>query len=151
MRAALVILTFVYGDEYASYCLVHFWLRSSGTFGTRLEPFADWLVVVVMAVSAFVAFESHYVYRAFANQTFADRTNTVLPRCVQIALILLSRSRRNDAYNDLMDWYPGWVYDHGRRSANFICFLKVSSAIAYELLDFLYRVGEVVGKFRSTK
>ena len=78
-----------------------------------------------------------------------------LPSAAQFALILLSRKRRDDVLNDLLDWYPGWIKEHlgrGRRVwANFTCFVKIAAAFFGQGLDVLYRIGEVVGKFRGAK
>lgn len=74
-----------------------------------------------------------------------------LPSAAQFAIISLSRKRRDDVLNDLCDWYPGWVQHHGRFGANLVCFMKIASAAIYEALDLLYRVGEIVGKFRGAK
>lgn len=74
-----------------------------------------------------------------------------LPSAAQFALILLSRKRRDDVLNDLWDWYPGWIKEHyGRRVwANFSCFVKIAAAFFGQGLDVLYRIREVVGKFRG--
>ncbi len=74
-----------------------------------------------------------------------------LSSAAQFALILLSRKRRDDILNDLCDWYPGWVEHNGRFGANFACFVKIASAFLGQGLDVLYRIGEIVGKFRGAK
>lgn len=68
-----------------------------------------------------------------------------LPSTAQFGLILLSRQRRDDVLNDLYDWA-----DHdGRFNAK--CWLRLTSAFFGQVLDVLYRIGEVVGKFRGAK
>jgi hypothetical protein len=76
-----------------------------------------------------------------------------LPSAAQFAIILLSRKRRDDVLNDLWDWYPAWIKKHhGRRVwANFACFVKIAAAFLGQGLDVLYRVREVVGKFRGAR
>jgi len=68
-----------------------------------------------------------------------------LPSAAQFVIILLSRQRRDDVLNDLCDWA-----DHdGRFSAK--CWVRLISALFGQVLDVLYRIGEVVGKFRGAK
>jgi hypothetical protein len=68
-----------------------------------------------------------------------------LPTAAQFGLVLLSRQRRDDVLNDLCDW----VEQDGRFNAK--CWLRLTSALFGQLLDVLYRIGEVVGKFRGAK
>jgi hypothetical protein len=78
-----------------------------------------------------------------------------LPVALQFAMILvLSRKRRNDVLNDVWDWYPGLVEDHprfGRVFADFVCLTKIMSAFCGQILDIIYRVAEIIGKFRGGK
>jgi hypothetical protein len=69
----------------------------------------------------------------------------ILPTPVQFALILLSRQRRDDVLSDLCDW----AEHDGHFNAK--CWLRLTSAFFGQLLDVLYRIGEVVGKFRGAK
>lgn len=96
--------------------------------------------------------------RALGDGALGDSRSGPCARCsfpsaAQFALILLSRKRRDDVLNDLWDWYPGWIKEHhGRRVwANFACFVKIAAAFFGQGLDVLYRIGEVVGKFRGAK
>ncbi len=68
-----------------------------------------------------------------------------LPGAAQFVLILLSRQRRDDVLNDLCDW----AEQDGRFNAK--CWLKLIAAFFGQVLDVLYRIGEVVGKFRGAK
>jgi len=68
-----------------------------------------------------------------------------LPSAAQFALILLSRQRRDDVLNDLCDW----AEHDGRFNAK--CWLRLMVAFFGQVLDVLYRIGEVVGKFHGAK
>jgi hypothetical protein len=74
-----------------------------------------------------------------------------LPPAAESMLLLMSRARRNDVLNDIMDWYPGWVAEKGRFRANLACWWRIGMAVLRGLLDLLLRIGEIVGKFRGAK
>jgi len=80
-----------------------------------------------------------------------SKSDCALPTPAQFVLILLSPKRRADVLNDILDWYPAWMEKHGRRLGALLCLIKIAEAVAYQVLDLLYRVGEVVGKFRGAK
>jgi hypothetical protein len=77
--------------------------------------------------------------------------STALPTSAQFALVLMSRKRRNDVLNDMLDWYPQWVSNKGRFWADVLCWWRIGAALFGGLLDFAGRVAEVVGKFRGAK
>jgi hypothetical protein len=74
-----------------------------------------------------------------------------LPVGADFVLMLMSRQRRNDVLNDLLDWYPCWLSDKGRMGAFFACWWKIGSAVLHGFLDLAERIGEIVGKFRGAK
>jgi len=74
-----------------------------------------------------------------------------LPAAVEFALILMSRKRRSDVMNGMLDWYPQWVSNKGRFWADVLCWWRIGAALFGGLLDFAGRVAEVVGKFRGAK
>jgi hypothetical protein len=74
-----------------------------------------------------------------------------IPLPAEFALILLSRQRRNDVLNDMLDWYPRWVQNKGRLSANLLFWWRISAAVFGALLDLASRIAEIVGKFRGAK
>jgi hypothetical protein len=74
-----------------------------------------------------------------------------LPTSAEFILILMSRTRRNDVLNDIMDWYPGWVAEKGPFGAYLACWWRIGVAVCRGLLDLIQRIGEIVGKFRGAK
>jgi hypothetical protein len=38
-----------------------------------------------------------------------------------LLIFLFSKARRDDVYNDIQDWYPRWVSEHGPLSACVLC------------------------------
>jgi hypothetical protein len=74
-----------------------------------------------------------------------------LPTAAEFTLHLMSRQRRNDVLNDMLDWYPHWVQEKGRFSANVLCWWRTSVAVLGGLLDVAGRIAEIVGKFRGAK
>jgi hypothetical protein len=64
-----------------------------------------------------------------------------LPTAARFVLILLSRRRRDDVLNDLCDW----AEQDGRFNAK--CWLRLTSALLWQVRDVLY----IVGKLRGAK
>jgi hypothetical protein len=87
----------------------------------------------------------------WAEISAKPHSNFTLPTAVEFMLVLLSRQRRNDVLNDIMDWYPGWIKKYGHIGAHCACWWKIGSAALHGLLDLAERVGEIVGKFRGAK
>jgi hypothetical protein len=79
----------------------------------------------------------------------ATQQSVSLPAVAQHAVIfLLLPKRRDDVLNDIWDWYPALVKDKPR-TANFYCLWKIALAAVGQGLDVLYRIAEIVGKFRG--
>jgi hypothetical protein len=102
---------------------------------------------VILACILWRIKSAHY-FRLRETET---RIDLALPHAAEFVLILLSRQRRNDVLNDMLDWYPCWVQEKGRFSANVLCSCRISAAVFAGLLDLTGRIAEIIGKFRGAK
>jgi hypothetical protein len=79
------------------------------------------------------------------------QTCPILPAGAAFVLMLMSRQRRDDVLNAPLDWYPKWVEEKGRFTANVLCWWRIVVAVLGGLLDLADKIAGIMGKFRGAK
>lgn len=73
------------------------------------------------------------------------------PRTANFLLAALPKATQNDIYNDLTDWYPGWVAEFGKVGADCLYFIKVFEAYVHVMLNVAMRVAKIIGTAKGSK